>query len=101
MRGITVGAALAAGLVLATPAFAQRGGGGGNNDAGAGLASGLQAGNDRAAGVRSGAGRVYGGYPDGYYGTYYGTRDPGYYRPVRGWGPPRPYPGPPAYYPYR
>lgn len=85
MRTLAIGAALAA-LTLATPALAQRGGGG-NNDAGAGLASGLQPGNDRTAGVRAGAGRVYGGYPDGYYGAYYGTRDPGPFGLDRGWGP--------------
>lgn len=85
-KNLGIGTALAAGLLLATagPSLAQRGGGGGNSDAGAGLASGLHAGNDRASGVRSGAGRVYGGYPDGYYGAYYGTRDPGPY----GWGAP-------------
>lgn len=86
-RTSTIGAALAAGLltVTASPALAQFGGG--NSDSGAGLASGLHAGNDRSSGVRSGAGRVYGGHPDGYYGAYYGTRDPGYGHGY-GWAPP-------------
>lgn len=89
MRQRIVGAALAAGLVLAAgSALAGPRGGGGNNDSGAGLNPYPSPGNDRTAGVRAGAPRNYNGYPEGYFGAYYGTVDPG------------PYGRPPAYYRY-
>ena len=85
MKILTLGTAVATVLALATPALAQRSGGG-NSDAGNGLVRDLHAGNDRTGGVRSGAGRTTpeGFYRNGYYGAYYGTRDPGPYYVERG-----------------